>query len=92
MALVLTFYYVRIDSIQINEKCNEKRENAIMSLEDHRIPLFISEDGIVLALHEKPMMVIAEEYQDRCRIENDKEANTEDKISIWLWELLKYIE
>jgi hypothetical protein len=91
MVLGFTIYYTHIKSIEINKKINEKKENAFMTQEDYRIPLFVGEDGIVLSLREKPMIVIAEEYQDRCHIESyKKEATIEVKNTIWEW--IKYIE
>ena len=66
MVLGFTLYYTRAEL----NKVNEQKENARMAIEDYRIPLFIEDDGVVLALREKPILKVAQEYQDRCHIDN----------------------
>jgi hypothetical protein len=89
MVLILTLYMTRVRAREFVEQ----KENIMMMQEDYRIPLFVGEDGIVLVIGEKPSLVIAEEYQDRCRIEIFKK-NTESNngVFVWLWEWLNYIE
>jgi len=86
MVLGFTLYYTRTES----KKVNERKENALMAIEDYRIPLFIEDDGVVLALREKPILKVAQEYQDRCHI--DELQKDDDKISQWLWAWIQYIE
>ena len=85
MVLGFTIYYTRSES----KKVNELKENALMAIEDYRIPIFIEDNGVILALGENPVLKLTQEYQDRCHIED---LQKDDNISQWLWAWIQYIE
>jgi pyruvate/2-oxoacid:ferredoxin oxidoreductase alpha subunit len=84
IVLGLTIAYTKLEA----RKVNESKENAMMALEDYRIPLFVGEDGVILALSQKPILVIAEEYidEERCKIQD------EPTHQHWVWNWLQFIE
>ena len=88
MALGLSLYYTKLYAKQVNED----RENACMTLEDYRIPIFIETDGVILALGQNPAEKIAEEYMtEKCHINKKQKEEEEEKLH-WVWKWLQYME
>jgi hypothetical protein len=82
MVLGLTIYYTNLHQKEVGEAKKNAKENARMSLEDYRIPLFVGDDGIVLGFREIPVESAREE--EIIKVEEAKEH--------WFLEWLQYLE
>lgn len=60
MGLFVSLYYIKVHARNLNERKRNETENSLMTLEDYRIPLFVEDNGIILALGENIM--IPQEY------------------------------
>ena len=87
MVLGLTIYYTNLQKKQVGEA----KENARMSLEDYRIPLFVGDDGIVLGVRQITTMPLVTEEEE----EEEEEQiiiKVEEKKEHWFLEWLQYLE